>query len=472
MSIPAPIHEQPPEYSDELGGQVNGQINGQSSGQPEPVELDPANLAARWPDVIRVPRSRIRARIARRLFRSAVSGLPIRVVVPESPGIVGIWGSGDSRSPVMVLHRPDNYFARVGSAGLIGFGESYLAGDWSAPAPDTPYQVTRSGEAEPSNEGLVDLLTVLAGRLAQLVPPGLQRLRRLAVRYQPSRERNTPGGARTNISRHYDLSNDLFATFLDRSLTYSAAIFPEKVAGAISFGDLAAAQERKIDRLLDQCGVGEGTRLLEIGTGWGELAIRAARRGALVHSITLSEEQLGLARQRIAQAGLAGRVTVELCDYRAVTGQYDAVVSVEMIEAVGAAYWATYFATISRVLDAGGTAGIQAITMPHDRMLASRRTYTWMHKYVFPGGLLPSVRAVHEAAASAGLSVTGDLAFGAGYAQTLELWRERFEERAGDVLRLGFDQIFRRMWTFYLAYCEAGFRSGYLDVHQFVLRRA
>jgi len=217
--------------------------------------------------------------------------------------------------------------------------------------------------------------------------------------------------------------------------------------------------------------VGIGTRLLEIGTGWGELAIRAAARGARVHSVTLSEEQLALARQRVAAAGFADRVTIELCDYRAVTGEYDAVISVEMIEAVGEAFWPTYFRTIDRVLAPGGAVGIQAITMPHDRMLASRQTYTWMHKYVFPGGLLPSVEAVHTAVANTSMRVVDDFAFGHGYAETLRLWRERFSQHSGEVCRLGFDPIFRRMWTFYLAYCEAGFRSRYLDVHQFVLRR-
>jgi cyclopropane-fatty-acyl-phospholipid synthase len=190
-----------------------------------------------------------------------------------------------------------------------------------------------------------------------------------------------------------------------------------------------------------------------------------------VHSVTLSEEQLVLARQRVAEAGLADQVTIELCDYRAVTGEYDAVVSVEMIEAVGEAFWPVYFATIDRVLAPGGSVGIQAITMPHDRMIASRRTYTWIHKYVFPGGLIPSVQAVHAVAQGTSLRVVDDLSFGIGYAETLRLWRERFAEKATQVRHLGFDPIFHRMWNFYLAYSEAGFRSRYLDVHQFILRR-
>ncbi len=211
--------------------------------------------------------------------------------------------------------------------------------------------------------------------------------------------------------------------------------------------------------------------MLEIGTGWGELAIRAARRGASVRSITLSEEQRVLARARVAAAGLADRVDIDLCDYRAATGTYDAVVSVEMIEAVGFDFLDEYFATLDRLLAPGGRVGLQAITMPHDRMIASRDTYTWIHKYVFPGGQIPSVEALTAAAGSAGLDVVDSLAFGPHYAETLRLWRERFGAVAGEVDALGFDATFRKMWTFYLAYSEAGFRAKYLDVYQFVLHK-
>jgi cyclopropane-fatty-acyl-phospholipid synthase len=454
---------------------TGGPALGVPAGTQAPVPATAAVLAARWPDVTRVPRSGIRAVIARQLFRQAVRRLPVRVLLPGEdtvgrPGRRGvrargqeqIWGSGGPDDPTMHLLRPDDFFARLGAGGLIGFGESYLARDWVAgPAATAP------GQPDP----LVALLTVFAGELPRLIPPTLQRLRGLAVRPRPTSEENTPGGSRSNISRHYDLSNDLFATFLDPTLTYSAAIFEPLDGVTADWDDLPSAQARKIDRLLDGCGVRPGTRLLEIGTGWGELALRAAARGALVHSVTLSEEQLALAQVRVAQAGFADQVTIELCDYRAVTGEYDAVISVEMIEAVGEAYWPAYFETIDRVLAPGGSVGLQAITMPHDRMVASRRTYTWIHKYVFPGGLLPSVQALRTALGGTSMRVVDDLAFGLDYAQTLRLWRERFVEHEDDVRKLGFDPIFRRMWTFYLAYSEAGFRSRYLDVHQFVLRR-
>ncbi len=271
-------------------------------------------------------------------------------------------------------------------------------------------------------------------------------------------------------------------------MTYSSALFeaPERGIAAqareraaavgapydVVWEDLADAQRRKVDRLLDLAGVGEGSRVLEIGTGWGELGIRAAARGATVRSITLSSEQQALAQERIAAAGHADAVQVDLLDYRLVDGEYDAVVSVEMIEAVGHQYWGTYFETIDRVLAPGGKVAIQAITMPHDRMLATRDTYTWVHKYIFPGGFLPSTKAIADITRDrTSLRVTDRLSMGQHYAQTLRLWDERFVARAAEVDGLGFDAVFRRMWHFYLEYSRAGFASGYLDVQQIQLQR-
>ncbi|HZE67350.1 MAG TPA: cyclopropane-fatty-acyl-phospholipid synthase family protein, partial [Sporichthyaceae bacterium] len=338
------------------------------------------------------------------------------------------------------------------------FGEAYLAGDWTA-------------------EDLPAVLTVFCNRMATLIPPPLQRLRDIAVHRHPRTERGTEANARRNISRHYDLSNDLFTLFLDATMTYSAALFGPadgsvQIAATAQFEDLADAQRHKIDRLLDAVGVGPGSRVLEIGTGWGELALRAGARGATVRSITLSEEQRTLALARIEAAALSDRVSVDLCDYRGVTGSYDAVVSVEMIEAVGFEFWPAYFATLDRVLVPGGRVGLQAITMPHDRMLASRDTYTWIHKYVFPGGLIPSVDSVEQCVAEhTSLRVVSRHGFGLHYADTLRLWREQFNAHAVVVDALGFDETFRRMWNFYLSYSEAGFRSRYLDVYQFVFAK-
>jgi cyclopropane-fatty-acyl-phospholipid synthase len=217
-------------------------------------------------------------------------------------------------------------------------------------------------------------------------------------------------------------------------------------------------------------GVRSGMHILEIGTGWGELASRAAQRGARVTSLTLSAEQATLAEQRLAAAGVADRVQVLLRDYREAQGSYDAVVSVEMIEAVGIAYWPTYFAALDRLLRPGGRIGLQAITMPHDRMLAARNDHSWISKYIFPGGLIPSVTAIEENVREhTGLRIAERRSLGPDYARTLAHWRRTFQERWEDVAALGFDPTFGRMWEFYLAYCEAGFRVGYLDVHQFSL---
>jgi cyclopropane-fatty-acyl-phospholipid synthase len=405
-----------------------------------------------WPGLDELPsgpRAAVSARIARRLFRAAVSRLDVSVVIGDE-----ILGRG---GPVAVVTRPEEFFARIGRGQLIGFGEAYLTGAWDA-------------------EDLGAFLTVLAAEMQHLVPKSLQKLRSLVVARPPRRQRSTTKNSQGNIAHHYDLSNDLFELFLDPTLSYSSALFDDPATATRD--ELESAQGRKIERLLDQAGVTDGTRLLEIGSGWGELAIRAARRGATVTTITLSVEQKALADQRIAEAGLrdpgvADRVTVELRDYRDVTGTYDAVVSVEMMEAVGWQYWETYFETIDQVLVPGGRAAIQAITMPHDRMRATKRTYTWINKYIFPGGFLPSVEVVDDIACEhTALRLADRRSMGEHYAQTLRLWDEAFLSHSDRVLQLGFDETFLRMWHFYLEYSRAGFASGYIDVNQLTFTKS
>jgi cyclopropane-fatty-acyl-phospholipid synthase len=414
-----------------------------------------------WPGLGLVPsgpRAAVSARVAQRLFAGAVSRLPVTVVV-EHAGGPEILGRG---GPTATIRRPDEFFTRIGVDGLIGFGEAYLTGAWDT---ENPGDLGR-------------FITVLAADVHRLVPGGLQRLRAIVVARPPRMHRNSRKNTRGNIAHHYDLANELFEAFLDPTLSYSSALFESahvdrghhlQAAPPIDTrrpGALEEGQVRKIERLLDE------TRVLEIGTGWGALAIRAARRGAIVHSVTLSSEQKALADARIAAAGLSDRVEVELCDYRDVTGSFDAVLSVEMIEAVGHEYWPTYFEAIDRLLAPGGRAAIQAITMPHDRMLATRRTYTWINKYIFPGGFLPSVEAIEQITRRrTSLRVTGRLSMGDHYAETLRQWDEAFLACRERVLDLGFDETFLRMWHFYLEYSRAGFASGYLDVEQIVLER-
>src|SRR5262249_46185148 len=240
---------------------------------------------------------------------------------------------------------------------------------------------------------LVGLIAAFAEGVEQIVPRGLRWLRHVHGPRFPRKEQNTIDGARSNIHRHYDLSNEMFALFLDPSMLYSSALFAPTTPGpAVAdppgrplLADLTEAQHRKVDRLLDTAGVMAGSRVLEIGTGWGELAIRAAQRGATVRTVTISHEQAELARDRTHAAGVADRLAIELRDYRDVEpegGGYDAVVSVEMIEAVGERFWPAYFKKIDALLARGGRVGLQAITMRHERMMAGRRSYTWMHKYI------------------------------------------------------------------------------------------
>jgi cyclopropane-fatty-acyl-phospholipid synthase len=405
--------------------------------------------AKNWPGLDELPtgpRAKASARIARALFKGAVNRLDVTVHVGDRT-----YGRG---GPVMVVTRPEEFFLRLGRDQLIGFGESYLTGAWDA-------------------EDLGGFLTVLAAEMPALIPEPLQKLRALVVRKPPAEEVSSTDHSRDNIAHHYDLSNALFQQFLDPTLSYSSALFTaDELRGTAPAASLEVAQGRKIERLLDQAGVREGSRVLEIGSGWGELAIRAARRGATVTTITLSTEQMALAEQRIAAAGVSQQVSVELCDYREVKGQYDAVVSVEMIEAVGWQYWQTYFETIDTVLAPGGKVAIQAITMPHDRMLVTRNTYTWMNKYIFPGGFLPSVRVLDQITREhTTLRMAAPLSMGASYAETLRLWDEAFLAASDTVCQLGFDDTFIRMWHFYLDYSRAGFASSYIDVNQLTFSR-
>jgi cyclopropane-fatty-acyl-phospholipid synthase len=345
----------------------------------------------------------------------------------------------------MSVREPEAFFTRLGRDGKIGFGESYMAREWES-------------------DQLIDVLVALASNAETLVPRAFQIIRRWYDARPPRAEDNDRVGAARNIARHYDLSNQLFATFLDESMTYSSALFDDE------HPTLAAAQAHKIERLLDVVGVRRGTRVLEIGTGWGELALRCAQRGAYVTSLTLSREQATWARQRAHDVGLSDLIVIRVQDYRDATGTFDAIVSVEMVEAVGERWWPTYFRTLERCLAPGGRIGLQSILMAHDRLLATRSSWTWIHKYIFPGGRIPSERAIREILRDeTRLEIVDELHFASSYAETLRAWRTTFLEAEREVTELGFDETFRRMWEFYLAYSEAGFRSGYLDVAQLVL---
>ena len=335
---------------------------------------------------------------------------------------------------------------RLMTSGSAGFARAHFDGDWSSPDPVAIFELFVANRATLGN-------TARAGGVARLV-------NRLVHALQA----NSRAGSRRNIGFHYDLGNDFYAAWLDPGLTYSSAVFAPG-------DDLEAAQARKVRLLLDGLGLKPGDRLLEIGCGWGGLAEIAARDyGVAVHGITLSREQLDYVRARIDAAGLQGRTTFELCDYRDVAGTYDHIVSVEMFEAVGEAHWPAFMATLARVLAPGGRAALQVITIDEAIFAAYRASADFIQAYIFPGGMLPSEPRLRAAAEGAGLEWASVTRHGADYARTLAEWRARFDAAVAEGrLPPGFDAKFVAIWRYYLMYCEGGFRGGGLDVVQVVL---
>ena len=351
---------------------------------------------------------------------------------------------GDGRPAARVRIHDDRLFLRLLLRGEMGAGEAFVAGDWSS---DDVVAVARLFLRATGARGLESPLT----RLAQL--PALARHRRAA---------NTRAGSERNVHAHYDLGNAFYRMFLDEeTLAYSAAVYPEHGPAP----SLAVAQQQKFERLCEQLQLTADDHLLEIGCGWGGMAIHAARtRGCRVTAITVSREQHELAQQRVAAAGVADRVSIEYRDYRELTGIYTKIVSIEMLEAVGFEFLPHYFATCARVLAPGGRLAIQSITMPDDRFDAYRRRVDWMQTYIFPGTLIPSLAAIRAASRPLELVDVHDI--GPSYAPTLAAWRERFVAQLPAVRALGFDEPFIRTWLLYLAFSEAAFAERTLGDHQ------
>ncbi|HEX5802127.1 MAG TPA: cyclopropane-fatty-acyl-phospholipid synthase family protein [Azospira sp.] len=348
----------------------------------------------------------------------------------------------------MEVHDPA-LFAAVLAEGDIGLAGSYIDGGWDSP-------------------DLARLLTLFADNRTTLTRAVYGSfLRLLAARLRHALNANTRQGARRNIMAHYDLGNDFYRLWLDPTMSYSAALYGD------SETSMAAAQQAKYRRILHRLGVRPGQRILEIGCGWGGFAeLAASEAGAEVHGVTLSPAQLAWAQARMRAAGVDDRVTLELRDYRDLAGQYDHIVSIEMFEAVGERWWPTYFASVARLLKPEGRALIQTITIRDDLFARYRRGTDFIQQQVFPGGMLPSPQVFARGAGRAGLALRDDFAFGPDYARTLAGWLAAFDRAWPEIARLGFDERFRRLWRFYLAYCEAGFRSGCTDVRQFALAHA
>lgn len=392
--------------------------------------------------------------IARQGMKAFVSFLEnqsigqVEMTLPEGQRrLLGTAGTGRRADLQVIDYRFFGLLARVGE---IGFGIAYEKGYWTS-------------------TNLVEWMDfLLSATLAQPAKmPWYSRFVTMLYLARHIRHRNTPNQAKENITRHYDLSNKMYQTFLDETLTYSCAIFKG------SDDDLKEAQLRKIDRILEKAHLSEHHHLLEIGSGWGTLAIRAASRyGCRVTSITLSKEQQKLATQRIAEAGLSDRVEVRLCDYRTMTGQYDRIISVEMLEAVGKAYYPAFFKACDRLLKPNGVMVIQTITIPDQRYDAYSRMTDWMRLFIFPGGLLPSLTALTGVLTRHTPFVIKHVeSIGPHYALTLARWKERFLDHRKEIMDMGFPDRFIRRWEYYFSYCQAGFAQHYIDDLQIVLTR-
>ena len=343
--------------------------------------------------------------------------------------------------------------------------------DWAA-----VNKIIRSGDigvAEAYRDGWIDspnMLDVLLLALAneQALDNALHGsfLGTLIYRLRHWLNRNTKANSQKNIHAHYDIGNDFYRLWLDESMTYSSAYFTDP------HQDLVSAQYAKYDRLLQQLGVKAGDHILEIGCGWGAFAEYAAQEyGCFVTGISLSKAQLAYANQRIKDSNVADKIHFKYCDYRDITGKYDAIVSVEMLEAVGEAWWPSYIDKVASCLVQGGKAAIQTITIANHRFADYSRNTDFIQQYIFPGGMLPSPDKLYQLSKQAHLTVTDYLDFGLDYAKTLKLWRENFEQQLPNIKKQGFDEAFIKIWRFYYWYCEAGFISKRTSVCQLLLTR-
>ena len=389
--------------------------------------------------------------VAGRVALSAASRIAVGVLTVRLPdGSTRVFGDRDSELRGEMHIHDLEALRRLLIGGEVGGGEAYMDGLWSSP-------------------DLVGLISMaVANRQALALSKGWWRTpARIARTIGPRRNRNTKTGSRRNITAHYDLGNDFYRLWLDETMTYSSADFesPDQ--------SLSDAQRNKYRSIAERAGVQADDHVLEIGTGWGGMALYlAGELGARVTTVTISQAQHDLARERIREAGLEDRVDVQLRDYRDLSGEHDAVVSIEMLEAVGAEYYGDYFEAVSRALKPGARASIQVITFPHDAYEAQLRGANWIQRYIFPGGVLPSLAAIHESLEGTGLLIEDVRDIRDSYALTLKTWRESFFAHIDEVRAMGFDDRFIRMWDYYLSISEAGFRTGMTQDLQIALAKS
>ena len=370
----------------------------------------------------------------------------IQLALPD--GEILTFGRKSPDGPAVLKVHNMAFFNRTLRQGAMGFAESYMDGEWSSP-------------------DLAKLLILLNSNMTMLQQSiGKNRFTQWINRIIHILRPNTREGAKRNIHAHYDLGNEFYALWLDATMTYSSALFRD------SQQTLRDAQNEKYRALAASTDIGPDDHVLEIGCGWGGFAEFAAREiGCKVTGITISNEQLAFAKNRIAMAGLHDKVDFKFCDYRDLTEKYDRIVSIEMFEAVGESYWPTYFDQVHACLKPGGKAGLQIITIAKERFDSYRKKTDFIQRYIFPGGMLPSPERLDGEFANADLKLVAREDFAADYARTLAEWRHRFLEVWPEVQALGFDARFRNMWEYYLAYCEAGFTTQSIDVSHFALMR-
>lgn len=371
----------------------------------------------------------------------------IRFDLPDGRSV--LFDHGNPGPEAVVQVHSFGFAKRALAGGDIGFAESYMDDEWSTPDLTAVLQFFSANFEE-------------AGKLAVggSVVKAINKLRHLF-------NRNSKAGARRNIMAHYDLGNEFYQSWLDETMTYSSALFDRPNLS------LEQAQTAKYANIADQIGAGPDSHILEIGCGWGGFAEYAAKvRGSKVTCLTISEAQRAFALERMHKQGLSDRVEIRLEDYRDHQGRYDGVASIEMFEAVGESYWPSYFDKVRDSLSDSGQAALQIITIDDRLFRRYRKRTDFIQRYIFPGGMLPSEQALRAAFDDAGLRYDGVQYFGKDYARTLKQWAERFEGAWDRIQTLGFDERFRRLWRFYLSYCEAGFSNGRINVGQFQLSRA
>jgi cyclopropane-fatty-acyl-phospholipid synthase len=375
--------------------------------------------------------------VMRQIGKHLASGT-LTVITPELTRLV-YRGPAIGPEAVLILHRWRT-LRRLLVRGDVGFAEAFIDGDWSTP--------DLTGLLELAARNDVPLSPAIDGTLpARLINRTLHRVRA-----------NTLCGSRRNIRHHYDLGNAFYALWLDAGMSYSSALYPIQ---DLSLEDAQEARHARIMALLEPEPHHE---VLEIGCGWGGLATRLGDTGCSVTGLTLSPSQLAYAHELVEARGVASRVDLRLQDYRQSSGQFDRVVSIEMLEAVGEAFWPRYFEILHQRLKPGGLAVLQVITIEDDRFQTYRRAPDFIQRYIFPGGMLPPPAALRKHITAAGLVLRHVETFGDSYARTLVEWRQRFSESWSQIATMGFSERFRRMWDYYLCYCEAGFRAGAVDV--------